>query len=266
VTCVIYYTKDLSILKKIIINKVYIKKMISKQSLLALKTRRHIYNFIYRNPGLHLREISRRIKIPKTTLIYHLKYLKKQDLIKEKSEGGYKRIYIKQEIGTQDKQILNLLRQEIPFKIFLYMIFSVSWSQIELSKELELHPATVSYHLKKMIEMGLIEEAPGRNGFVYPYKNPRVYMERKPVGREIFYRRKNQEIINETYRILITHKHSLSDEKLIDSYIDYLNEIQEFKRKDKRDPIAPLKIKSIDAYINSLLDFILELLKPPFAA
>ena len=207
--------------------------MISKENLLALKTRRQIYNFVLKNPGLHLREISRRIKIPKSTLTYHIKYLKKQDLIKEKLESGYKRIYIKDKIGTHDREILNLLRQEVPFKIFLYMIFSISWSQIELAKELELHPATVNYHLKKMIDMGIIEEAPGRDGHVYPYKNPKTYMERKPVGREIFYRRKNQEIINETYRILITHKHSMLDEKLIDSYIDYLEEIENYNKKGK---------------------------------
>ena len=126
-------------------------------NVLNLKARREIYNFILKNPGLHIREISRQLNIPKTTLTYHLKFLKKEEIIKEKFEGGFKRIFIKEDLGSQDKEILNLLRQDIPSKIFIYFIFSLAPSQIEISKALELHPATVSYHLKKLEEKGVIE-------------------------------------------------------------------------------------------------------------
>lgn len=93
--------------------------MIPKENILDLKIRRDLYDFIDKHPGLHLREISRRINIPRTTIRYHLKFLKKQELIKEKFEGRYKRIYITKKMGTEDKKILSLLRQRTPCRIFL---------------------------------------------------------------------------------------------------------------------------------------------------
>lgn len=99
-------------------------------NVLNLKARREIYDFILKNPGLHIREISRQMNIPKTTLTYHLKYLIKEEIVKERFEGGLKRIYIKEELGSRDKEIINLLRQDIPSKIFIYFIFSLAPSQI----------------------------------------------------------------------------------------------------------------------------------------
>jgi len=103
--------------------------------------------------------------------------------------------------------------------------------------------------------MGFIEEAPVKNGIVYPYKIGLKVMHRKPIGSEKFYRRKNQEIIDATYRVLITHKHSLFNENIVDSYIDYLKEI-DLTKKD---------LRSIDYYINSVINSFLEFMKPPFA-
>jgi DNA-binding transcriptional ArsR family regulator len=238
--------------------------MLSKENILALKTRQRIYHLICENPGLHIREISRRLDIPKTTLIHHIRYLKKQDIIKGRVEGGTKQIFASEKIGTQEKQILNLLRQKTPRRIFLHLIFSITCSQIELSKELELHPTTVTYHLKKMKDMDIIEEAPVRDGYIYPFTGPRGKsrkLDRKPIGREIFYRRKSQEIINVTCNILIKYKHSLSDEKIIDDYLTYLDQCNEEPRPKNR-----TKLKSVDGYMNDVMDTIEELFRPPFCA
>jgi len=56
------------------------------------------------------------------------------------------------------------------------------------------------------------------------------------------------------------------DEKLIDSYIDYLEEIENYNKKRKVNPLTPRRLKSIDYYFNSLMDFVQDTLKPPFAA
>jgi len=51
--------------------------MISNKNILEHDIRQKIYRFILENSGLHLREISRRMAIPKSTLRHHLKYLNK---------------------------------------------------------------------------------------------------------------------------------------------------------------------------------------------
>ena len=137
--------------------------MISKRNILNFETRRKIYEFVENNPGLHFNEISRRIEIPRTTLFHHLRVLEKQDLIELRYKGEYKYVYPKNELGAKEKEILELLRKKIPCIILLHFFFSHSCSQIELSRDLNLHPSTVSYHLKKMMKMGIIEVATAEN-------------------------------------------------------------------------------------------------------
>ena len=132
--------------------------MMPRQKALELEIRRKIYEFIAEKPGLHLREISRSMKIPKTTLTYHINYLEKSNLINQKHSNGCNRLFINEKIGRKEQQLLNILRQKIPRRIFLYLLFSLSFSQLECSKELNVHPATISYHLDKMIEAGLLEK------------------------------------------------------------------------------------------------------------
>ena len=230
--------------------------MINDKNVLGFEQRRKIYNFITKNPGVHHIEISRKLKIPNTTLFYHISFLKKLGIIHEKTDGRYKRIYAKSDIGFKEKQIISLLRKKVPCRIFLHILFSISCSQIELSKELEIHPASVSYHLKKMLELGIIEEAPVNNGVINPNVNHDLSC--KPIGREIFYRRKNQEIINTVYRILIKYKNNLPNKKIINSYISYLNEFE--------DVTVPKKIVSVDEKFNTISDMLQDFFKPFFCS
>jgi len=232
--------------------------MIPKEKLIEIGKRKKIYNFIVKNPGLNKREISRRLSIPITTLTYHLKYLKKLDLINERIDGEYLRIFASNKIGKNDEKLLCLFRNKNSCKIFLYLLFSISFSQIELSKELELSSPTVSYHLKKMVKMGIIEEVPARNGLIIPFPNQKedFVIHRKPVKSEKFYRRKNHHIFNALCRVLISNKQSLPDEDLIDSYLNYLENV------GKTIPVT--KLKSIDDGINSAIDFFSDIFKLPF--
>jgi len=230
--------------------------MINDKNILVFDVRQKIYEFISRNPGLHHIEISRKLKIPNTTLYYHITFLKKLGLITEKNDGKYKRIYASIDIDPKEKEIINLIRKEVPCRIFLHILFSISCSQIELSKELEIHPASVSYHLKKMVEIGIIEEAPSKNGIIDA--NIGKYISCEPVGREIFYRRKNQKIINTVYGILIKYKKNLPNKKIINSYINYLKEVDNY--------ISTKKIDNVDDRFDSIIETLQDLIKPFFCA
>ena len=50
---------------------------------MALSPRDKIYSTVVKNPGLHFREIQRRVDIATGALQYHLDYLKKKHLIYE---------------------------------------------------------------------------------------------------------------------------------------------------------------------------------------
>ena len=210
--------------------------MISNEDVLKLETRHEIFKFIKKNPGLHLREISRRTHIPRTTLRHHINCLEKQDLLDDVKEKSYKRYYIKKNLGSKDKEILDLLRQEIPIKIFLYLLYSKAFSQVELSKELKLNPKTVKYYLKKMVNVGIIEKTYSENGIIHPFpeSNKQKIICRKPVGREVFYRRKNDEIIDLTWKLLVSYKDSLPDNEYIDAFIEYRKIKKDIEKNGKQ--------------------------------
>ena len=252
--------------------------MIIKEDILNLEKRQNLYKFILKNPGLHLRELSRRLKIPITTLKYHLRFLKKFDLIEERYTGQCKQIYISGKMSKEDKQLLALFKEKIPCRIFIYLLFRFTFSRKELSKELEESPARISYHIKKMLDMEIIEKATVENGFIRPYPDPnnRVISKREPVGREIFYRRKkNKKIITRIYRVLVTNRDNIYDKELINTYIDYLKKLHELgfsgkklKKLANKKVIQNKGIKNTFAVIpnmNSLFDFVSEIIKPPFA-
>ena len=140
--------------------------MIQKDQILELEIRRQIYNFILKYPGLHLRELSRKLNIPKTTLCYHIKYLEKRGLLTAKSEGKYTLYYVSNNIGNNQKKMLHLLRQETTRNIVLYFLVRSCASRIELSRSLGKHPTTLDMPLKKLLEMDIIESAPVLDGKV----------------------------------------------------------------------------------------------------
>ena len=69
------------------------------------------------------REISRELKVPKSTMEYHLRYLKKQELIVTKKVGRYIRYYALQKISRKDEAALSILRNKNPLHIALINLF-----------------------------------------------------------------------------------------------------------------------------------------------
>src|SRR6266571_256948 len=47
------------------------------EEILAVKTRRDLYEFVRKNPGFHLREVSRALDLSITLVDYHLRFLEK---------------------------------------------------------------------------------------------------------------------------------------------------------------------------------------------
>ena len=158
-----------------------------KDQILELETRRQIYELILKNPGLHFSEISRKLNIPKTTLTFHLDNLEKHGLIASIYEDKNSRFFVKQNFGNLEKKLIPILRKETPRNIILYIGWATCASQSELSRELEKSNKTIEKHLKKLLELGVIELVPIENGVMYTVKNISI-IDRKPVGREVIYR------------------------------------------------------------------------------
>src|SRR5437016_3424853 len=51
------------------------------REILSVKTRKDLYDFVRKNPGFHLRELSRALNLAITLPDYHLRFLEKHELI-----------------------------------------------------------------------------------------------------------------------------------------------------------------------------------------
>lgn len=232
--------------------------LMKKRGIIKLKTRMLIYNYILKHPGLHFRELSRELKIPKSTLDYHLTFLKKLELIKIKSNGRYSRYYAMKQVDRRDKELINVLRQEVPLKLVIHLIvegpgdiykdektfwkaldnpatltnlFSVkelvelekywNWDKGDLFK-LNKGRSTIDFHLNKLLNTGIIEKI--------------------RVGKEIKYKLKDRYLI---YCFLVENNKALSNE-LIDTMLLYDND------------------GIVNFYINRGLDAVLEFFLNPY--
>jgi predicted transcriptional regulator len=142
-----------------------------REKIIKIGTRKDIYDFISKCPGLHLNELSRKTNIPKTTMYYHLNYLKKRGILTTRNEGRYVRYYIANKLGEEDKKIINLLRQDVPYKIIMLLYLNPNSTQVEISKHLKKHPTTISFHLDKLINLNIIEGIPIGNEIHYCVMN-----------------------------------------------------------------------------------------------
>ena len=145
------------------------------EEILAVKTRKDLYEFVRKNPGFHLREVSRAMNLSITLADYHLRFLEKHELITSAMDGEYKRFYPRSTPGQADvrpalteleKQILAFLRQPVPLRVINFLMEREAATHKEMLEHVPVSPSTLSHHLKKMQVAGLIDRVePKERGY-----------------------------------------------------------------------------------------------------
>ena len=135
---------------------------------LHLDIRKKIYKTLLLSPGLNLSKIAELLSISVPLADYHLLYMEENEIITIVKEGGYKRYYIRGEIGVEEKKILSLLQQDIPLKIVLFLLKNLNSKPREIRNELNISPALLTYYLKKLKKYKIIIEKPcgEKKGFI----------------------------------------------------------------------------------------------------
>jgi len=227
-------------------------KLHEKRDVLSLEMRGMLYNLILKHPGLHIRGIQRRVNMPYTSLKYHLDYLVKRDLIVSKTYRRYQRYFIKDSMSCESKKIISFLREKTTNGIIIFLLVNVCSSRNELSAELGKDTATVTFHLKKLSDLGLIEKATVNDAGVFLPKSKRAY-NRKPVGNEILYTLTNSRLI---YDALIAYQNSLSEIDNIEQILNYFN----YMISDG----IPKKIKNYMSSLDSAIEIFYDVFPHPY--
>jgi predicted transcriptional regulator len=125
---------------------------------LELETRRKIYEQIQKSPGIHFRELERRLKLVVGSLQYHLHYLEKKNLIRVQNDGDYIRYFDrKKNFNENERKILSSLRRNGCRQILIQLINNPGLNNKELCQAVGYTSSTISWHLNKLIEAGIIE-------------------------------------------------------------------------------------------------------------
>jgi DNA-binding MarR family transcriptional regulator len=189
-----------------------------ENTILEFERRREIYEYISQNSGLHMRDISRKLNVPFTSLKYHLNYLEKKGFIISRDDGKYSRYFISLEISEKEKRILNCLRKKTTLHIILWFFIAVQCSQKDISRFLEKHPTTISFHLRKMIQTGIIEQVSIDKGVIHNDAPP-ITINRPQVSSEKIYVLQDPWMI---YDLLIKNKENLGDKEVVTGIIEYV--------------------------------------------
>lgn len=120
--------------------------------------KKRLMRLVEEYPGLHLRELARQADISEALAGYHLDRLVEEDHVESRTEKGFRRFYpAGAPAPTEDEQeMLSMLRRATPLEIVVYLLEEGPSSHREITDQLDLAKSTVSYHLDKLREAGIV--------------------------------------------------------------------------------------------------------------
>ena len=117
-----------------------------------------ILQFIQENPGCHLRKIRDIIGISQGTVQYHTDRLEKMGRITCTRSGLYKHYFPVGIIQNNEKEILQILRQETARRILMFLVERQAPTQTDIVNGIGISASSVSWHIKRLIEFRLVME------------------------------------------------------------------------------------------------------------
>jgi predicted transcriptional regulator len=117
-----------------------------------------IHRFIEDNPGCHLRRIKKEHDLAMGTVQYHLDKLEKAGRITSQKQGLHKYYFVVGAFEENEKQLLEVLTNETAREILMFIIEQKYPSQIEISKHIEISSSSVSWHIRRLLDYGIIDE------------------------------------------------------------------------------------------------------------
>ncbi|HKZ48610.1 MAG TPA: winged helix-turn-helix transcriptional regulator [Thermoplasmata archaeon] len=125
---------------------------LKREEILDHETRGMIRGYVLANPGDHFNAIKETLELNNGTLAYHLNVLEKEGIIRSVKDGKFRRFF------PSEMKIPH--NGELPTKVqrlILEMVLETpAIAQKEISRVLGLSQSTVSYHLDRLRELGLV--------------------------------------------------------------------------------------------------------------
>jgi predicted transcriptional regulator len=169
---------------------------LARDAVLELEARRRIYDALVDSPGLHFRELQRRVGSAYGALQYHLEFLVRHDLVVEEKGREYSRFFPASFRGMRERELISLLRQESIRRILLFLLEHPESRNKDLVERLGLSPPTISWHLGRLLEAGAVSTHRRGSDSLFSVSEPDVIT-----------------------RLLVTYKASFLD-KIVDRFVE----------------------------------------------
>ena len=108
-------------------------------------------------PGLHLRAVQRLLGLSFSSTRYHVDALQKSGEIVRSQEGGYSRLY-PNGISEADKILFSAINSATDRRILSCLVKNPRISSGEMSEQTGYAKSTISEHLSRLVEIGVVAE------------------------------------------------------------------------------------------------------------
>ncbi len=136
---------------------------LKRKHILDNLNRKNIYESIKANPGIHVKALRRDLNLKPGTLSHHLNVLEKEEYIKSRQDGMYRRFYL-----YEAKSDLKIVLTSIQQRILSAVNERPGSSQSNISRTIGSNRMLVNYHMKILRDAGILAfEKSGRESLCY---------------------------------------------------------------------------------------------------
>lgn len=132
---------------------------------------------IEESPGIRYRELLRLTGLTNGGLEYHLKILEKSHQVRVDRHDGRRTRYYSLNISAEESNILGCIRNRVARQIVSFILEHDSCTFGEIVEYIQKAPSTVSWHLKRISEAGIISVSYGQDYQLYSITNSHVINE-----------------------------------------------------------------------------------------
>ena len=130
-------------------------------------TKRDILEHIYKTPGIRYKELLRLTRLKNGVLSYHLTILERLNKIRIDRHNNRVTRYYVVNISKQESDIIGCLRNKVTRKIAIFILQHDSCIFNEIVDYTNKAPSTVSWHLKRLKDAGIISIISGEKHQLY---------------------------------------------------------------------------------------------------
>jgi predicted transcriptional regulator len=118
-----------------------------------------VLRFIQEKPGCHLRLIKNELGISVGSVQYQLLKLEKMQRVTSSKRGSYKFYFLHGVFKDNEKNLLQILRQETAREILMFIIEQKNPTQTDIVNSIGISAASVNWHIRHLIDFKIIEGA-----------------------------------------------------------------------------------------------------------